>query len=90
MTLVALAVGAIVVVGMVTGVDLNFDRGTADAGIRDAQLALGAIAVLLLAGAVGTARGFATGRSGAQLPLFLVGIVVAVIWAFFRVVEYSS
>ena len=90
MTIVALTIGAVVVAGMVTGVDLDFDRGTAEPGIRDAQLALGALALVLLAGVIAKARAFYTDRSGAQVPLFLVAVVVAVIWAFFRVIEYSA
>ena len=90
MTIVALGLGVLVAVGMITGVDLDFDRGRAKASIRDAQLVLGALALVLLAGVVGTARGFYADRSAAQVPLFVVALVVAVIWAFFRVVEYSS
>ena len=88
--LVALALAALVVSGMVTGIDRDFDRGTAQEGVRDAQLGLGVLALVLLAASIRGAWLERSGRPGRQIPLLLAGLAATVVWAFFRVSEYSA
>jgi hypothetical protein len=88
--LVALFLGAIVVLGMVTGIDRDFDRGTATEGARNAQLGLGLLAVVLLAASIRNAWIARTGRPRSQIALLLLGLAATVVWAFFRISEYSA
>jgi hypothetical protein len=88
--LVALFLGAIVVLGMVTGIDRDFDRGTATEGARNAQLGLGLLAVVLLAASIRDAWIARTGRPRSQIALLLLGLAATVVWAFFRISEYSA
>jgi len=90
MALVALALAAIVVLGMASGYELEFDRGTAMAWIRDLQIGLGVIALIGCAGVIAAARDFYLGRSAWVVPVFVVTVVISVVWAFFRVVQYSA
>jgi hypothetical protein len=90
MAISALGIGAIVVLGMATGYELEFDRGTAMAGVRDLQIALGAITLVGLVTVLATVRGFYLGESAAAVPAFAVTVLVAVAWAFARVIEYSA
>ena len=88
--LVALIFAAFVVLGMVTGIDRDFDRGTATEGARDAQLGLGLLALVLLAASLRAAWLQRSGRPGSQIALLLLGLAATVVWAFYRVSEYSS
>jgi hypothetical protein len=90
MALTAVVIGAIVVAGMSTGLELDFDRGTARAWVRDVQIALGALALAALAAVVASARDFWLGRSDRVVPIFVAAVLVAVVWAFLRVVQYSG
>jgi hypothetical protein len=88
--LVALVLAALVVLGMVTGIDRDFDRGTATEGTRDAQLGLGVLALVLFAASLRDAWRARSGRPGSQIALLLLGLAATVVWAFFRISEYSS
>ena len=90
MAIAALGIGTIVVLGMATGYKLEFDRGTATAWVRDVQMALGAVALVGLAAVLVSAPGFYRGDSAGAVPAFVVAVLVAVAWAFFRVIEYSA
>jgi uncharacterized YccA/Bax inhibitor family protein len=88
--LVALVLAALVVLGMVTGIDRDFDRGTATEGTRDAQLGLGLLALALFVGSIRGAWLARSGRPSSQITLLLLGLAATLVWAFFRVSEYSS
>jgi hypothetical protein len=90
MALVALVLAAIVVLGMATGYRLNFDRGTAMASVRNVQIALGVVSLIGCASVISAVRGFYLGRSVWTVPAFVVTVLISVVWAFFRVVQYSS
>ena len=88
-----LGLGAITVLGMATGFHREFDRGTADAGVIALQMGLGA---LFLGGAVLALRLLAElwrgePSSGWSVTAWFAAVLsLWVVWAFLRVVQYSS
>jgi NADH:ubiquinone oxidoreductase subunit 5 (subunit L)/multisubunit Na+/H+ antiporter MnhA subunit len=81
---------AIVVLGMATGMDRQFDKGVAPLGAVIVVQSLGVVCLLVFGGGLRACA--LTWRLG-QAPLsrwFGAALTLWVLWAFFRVAEYSS
>jgi len=88
--LAELALAAIVVLGMVTGIRREFEKGVAPLGAVIAVQGLGALTLALLSVGLRQCSSAWQGRPARCTRWLLVGTLSWVVWAFFRVVEYSS
>ena len=82
---------AIVVFGMITGLDRTFDRGTAPQSAMLIQEALGVVSLGALAALALRLRRFSRGDGiGGTALLFALACLVCVLWVLSGIAEYAS
>jgi hypothetical protein len=81
---------AIVVLGMATGTDRQFDKGVAPLLAVVLVQSLGVVCLIVLGGGFRACAVTWRLRQASLLRWFGMAVVLWVVWAFFRVAEYSS
>lgn len=88
--MVELLLGALVVAGMATGTNQRFDRGTTTLMVVLLVQIVGAAFLIGLVAVLRACVAAWRGRRTHLLAWFPFTALVWLIWAFFRVIEYSS
>jgi hypothetical protein len=90
LVLLELVLAALTVLGMATGTDQQFDKGFTPLGFVILVQSLGAFVLLVLAAGLRACVMTWRARYAPLVMWFFVGTLAWLVWAFFRLSEYSS
>jgi hypothetical protein len=88
--LLAVLLAGLVVLGMATGTQRQFDKGEAYLWVVISVQVMGVISLLTLAGVARACIGVWQGHQGRLLRWTVLAIPIWLLWAFLRIGEYAS
>jgi chromate transport protein ChrA len=89
-TVLALALAAVVILGIATGHSTHFEKGETSPWLVGAQVALGLVTLAVLAVALTRLGRRCRGADAEVAAWFVGGALTWVLWAFVRLIQTSS